>query len=323
MAGPKCGEPMWPWVLISITPFSLSTSSLLNSFIQYHKPVYGSWLTLSSKHNDQTRKWQQSQHLSEQPVDSLRRKSEGVPDPGAEIIRGKFPETYIYRVAGVYDPAATQPNYEPEEQLHECRRCRATTLTAIDENRFPDTCPECGANDVLTVPYLRPPGFTVDAAIPDAGKEKYQSGGRERAGFTPSAQLLVGASAIASGTPNIQFAPELYSAVHVGDLFMRNMGSDRERPGFLLCPDCGRLLDPDQPGRHTYPAHVPPHRGRRTGPRAGALCPNTNASIYRAALGHKFASEVILLAVDMPSSLDAPVTEPSGKAAWYSFGTLI
>ena len=40
-------------------------------------------------------------------------------------------------------------------------------------------------------------------------------------------------------------------------------------------------------------------------------------------MGHRFSSEVILLAVDMPDFLDAPMMEPSGRAVWYSFGTLM
>jgi hypothetical protein len=32
---------------------------------------------------------------------------------------------------------------------------------------------------------------------------------------------------------------------------------------------------------------------------------------------------VILLGVDLPSNLDAPYSEPSGRAIWYSFGTLV
>ena len=40
-------------------------------------------------------------------------------------------------------------------------------------------------------------------------------------------------------------------------------------------------------------------------------------------LGHRFNSEVMLLAVDMPDFLDAPMMEPSGRAVWYSFGTLM
>ncbi len=242
--------------------------------------------------------------------------------PGAEIIRGRFPETYIYRSAAIYDPLAYQPDYTPDERLNECRRCRSVTLTPLDEE--PDyQCPECGDANVLVVPYLRPRGFSVDAALPDGGREKYRSGGRERAGYAPSAQLLVGMNAIDGGQNNPSFAPSLYSSVHVGDLFMRNMGPDRERPGFLLCPACGRLLDEDGLGEHTYPAHVPPHRGYRSGPRAGSRCPNTTDFDNRVVLGHRFRSEVILLALDMPNFLDAPFIEPSGRAVWHSFGTLM
>ena len=242
--------------------------------------------------------------------------------PGAEILQWKFPEAYIYRSAGVYDPSAQLPHYAPEENLHECRRCRAVTLTHAQAEPSAE-CPECGSIDLVTMPYLRPRGFTVDAALPEGGREAYRSGGRERAGFTPPAQLLVGANAITRGRNNPSLAPMLYSAVHVGDLFMRNMGPDRGRPGFTLCPSCGRNLDADNPGEHTYPAHVPPHRGYRRGPRAGQPCPNKEEFNNRVVLGHRFNSEVILLAVDMPDFLDAPMMEPSGRAVWYSFGTLM
>ena len=154
------------------------------------------------------------------------------------------------------------------------------------------------------------------------GRETYRSG-RERAGFTPPAQLLVGANAMTQGRNNPSFAPGLYSSVRVGDLFMRNMGPDRTMPGFVLCPACGRHLDADKVGEHTYPANVPPHRGFRRGPRAGQPCPNRDEFDNRVVLGHRFNSEVILLAVDMPRFLDAPMMEPSGRAVWYSFGTLM
>ena len=181
----------------------------------------------------------------------------------------------------------------------------------------------CRSIDLLTMPYVKPPGFTVDAALPDAGRQEYRSGGRERAGFGSAAQLLVGANALVNGQNHPSFAPSLYSSVYVGDLFMRNIGPDRERPGFLLCPNCGRLVDPDKPERHTYPADVPPHRGYRRGPRAGSPCPITRDFANSVALGHKFRSEVVLLAVDMPDFLDAPFMEPSGRAVWHSFGTLM
>ena len=241
--------------------------------------------------------------------------------PGAEVILGRFPETYIYRSAAVYDPSAHLPDYTPTEKLNECKRCRAVTLTRVEAESGAE-CPECGSGDVLTMPYLRPRGFTVDAALPNGGRETYRSG-RERAGFTPPAQLLVGANAITQGRNNPSFAPGLYSSVHVGDLFMRNMGPDRAMPGFDLCPACGRHMDADIAGEHTYPANVPPHRGFRRGPRAGQPCPNKDEFDNRVVLGHRFNSEVILLAVDMPEFLDAPMMEPSGRAVWYSFGTLM
>ena len=242
--------------------------------------------------------------------------------PGAEILQWRFPDAYIYRSAGVYDPSAQHPDYAPEEKLNECRRCRAVTLTPAHSTPLAE-CPECGGSEILTVPYLRPRGFTVDSALPEGGREPYGSGGRERAGFTPPAQLLVGANAIASGRSNQPFAPSLYSAVHVDDLFMRNIGPDRARPGFTLCRVCGRHLDEDHLGDHTYPANVPPHRGFPRGPRAGQACPNKDEFENRVVLGHRFRSEVILLAVDMPEPLDAPMVEPSGRAVWYSFGTLL
>ena len=241
--------------------------------------------------------------------------------PGAEVILGRFPETFIYRSAAVYDPSAQHPDYTPTEKLNECRQCRAVTLTRVEAESGAE-CPECGSDDVLTMPYLRPRGFTVDAALPNGGREAYKSG-RERAGFTPPAQLLVGANAVTQGRNNPPFASRLYSSVHVGDLFMRNIGPDRAMPGFVLCSACGRHMDADNAGEHTYPANVPPHRGFQKGPRAGQLCLNKDEFDNRVVLGHRFNSEVILLAVDMPDSLDAPIMEPSGKAVWYSFGTLM
>ena len=242
--------------------------------------------------------------------------------PGAEILQWRFPEAYIYRSAGVYDPSARYPDYTPEESLNECRLCRSVSLSRVEEEASSE-CPECGSHEMLAMPYLTPRGFTVDAALPEGGRKAYLSGGRERAGFAPPAQLLVGANAITRGRNNPSFAPRLYSAVHVGDLFMRNVGPDRRNPGFVLCSECGRHMDPENLGRHRYPAHVPPHRGHRRGPRAGYWCPNEEDFDNRVVLGHRFSSEVILLAVDMPDFLDAPMMEPSGRAVWYSFGTLM
>ena len=242
--------------------------------------------------------------------------------PGAEIVKGRFPKTYIYKSAGLYDPSNQNPDYNPSEQLVECRRCRAVALLSAG-GLVPSACSVCEHSDLMTIPYLRPPGFTVDAALPDAGRQEYRSGGRERAGFGSSARLLVGANALATGKAHDDFAPRLYSSVHVGDLFMRNLGPNQERPGFLLCPTCGRLVDLNYQEPHTYPANIPPHRGFRSGPRAGTPCPTSGDLANSLALGHKFSSEVVLLAIEMPQSLDAPFVEPSGRAVWLSFGTLM
>ena len=242
--------------------------------------------------------------------------------PGAEIVRGKFPATYIYRVAGVYDPSAAQPDYRPTGQLYECRQCRATTLRDIGEQTM-RRCPECHADNLTAMPYFRPPGFTVDSALEDQGRQKYRGGGRDRAGFSSPAQLLVGANALSGGSSHPAFAPNLWSTVHTGDLFMRNLGPDREQPGFALCPKCGRHLTAETRARHQYPSDVPPHRGRRIGPRAGSACPGPGGNVARVALGHRFSSEAALLAVALPDTLDAPFTEPHGKAVWYSYGTLM
>jgi hypothetical protein len=40
-------------------------------------------------------------------------------------------------------------------------------------------------------------------------------------------------------------------------------------------------------------------------------------------LGHTFHSELVLLGADLDVNLDAPFSEPSGKAVWLSFGTLV
>ena len=41
--------------------------------------------------------------------------------PGAEVLQWRFPEAYIYRSAGIYDPSAQHPDYAPEEKLNECK----------------------------------------------------------------------------------------------------------------------------------------------------------------------------------------------------------
>jgi len=176
---------------------------------------------------------------------------------------------------------------------------------------------------MMPLPYLRPRGFTVDCALPNAGRELYQRGGRERSGYAIPARLLVGQTSFNTGKPQVPFAPNLYVRVRRGELFTCNKGPNPDYPGFIICPVCGRALDPDTPGSHRYPASVPPFRGRNAGPRAGDPCPNTTDFRNQVILGHQFFSEVILLGVDLPPTMDAPFQQPSGRAVWYSFGMLI
>src|SRR5437660_2129923 len=241
--------------------------------------------------------------------------------PGAEVIRGEFPNTYIYRSVGVYDRYNASPDYNLSGTLVECADCQSIML-ASSTNDAPDQCAECGSFHVMSLPYLRPRGFTVDCALPNVGRELYQRGGRERSGYAIPARLLVGQTSFNTGRPQVPFAPNLYVRVRRGELFTCNKGPNPDFPGFIICPVCGRALDPDNPGAHRYPASVPPFRGRNTGPRAGDWCPNATDSHNQVILGHQFFSEIILLGIGLPATMDAPLQQPSGRAVWYSFGIL-
>src|SRR5579875_549153 len=241
--------------------------------------------------------------------------------PGAEVIRQEFPNTYIYRSVGVYDRYNANPDYSATGTLVECTECQSVKLVQNSDDP-PDQCEECGCLMVTSLPYLRPKGFTVDCALPDQGRERYLRGGRERSGSVLPARLMVGQTSLQTGKPR-SFAPQLYVRVRQGELFTCNKGPNPDFPGFIICPVCGRWLDPDQLGSHTYPAPVSPFNGRNAGPRAGTRCPNMTDFRNQVILGHRFVSEVILLGVDLPETLDAPYQTPSGKAIWYSFGMLI
>jgi len=243
--------------------------------------------------------------------------------PGAEIIRGEFPKTYIFKSAALYDPYNKAPDYHSTELMLECQDCQAVDILPINQV-LPTTCLECGGYNIMPLPYIRPSGFTVDWAAPRAGAEEYQGGGRERSGYVAPARLLVGQTSFNGGTPQAPFAPRLYAQVRVGNLFVCNKGPDPNNfPGFLICPVCGRALDPDDATSHTYPNNIPPHWGKNRGPRKGDPCPNKTDFTNQVVLGHKFFSEVILLGVDLPEELDASFYDPSGRAVWYSFGTLL
>ena len=245
--------------------------------------------------------------------------------PGAEIILGRFPDTYVYTSAAVYDPNERNPDYSPTHYVSECLGCHAVTSSSGQRSSVSE-CAVCGSNSIETTPAIRPKGFSVDRAKPDGGRVKYvRQTGRQRAGFSSYAQLMVGASAFSQGMPCSPYAPKLYAHVHAqGQLLMTNKGPTAEdgQSGFRICTRCGRSLKPDET-EHRYPAPVPPHRGNSRGPRAVHRCPNRKGEAVPISLIHEFTSEVITLAADLPDTMDAPFMEPSGKAIWESFGTLI
>ena len=159
--------------------------------------------------------------------------------PGSEVIRGEFPNTYIYRSAGVYDRFNPNPDYSPSGMLVECSDCQSVTLVR-NTGDLPDQCEECGSFQVTPLPYLQPRGFTVDCALPNVGRERYVRGGRERGGYVLPARLLVGQTSFSTGKPQLSFAPRLYVRVRQGELFICNKGPNSDFPGFIICPACGR-----------------------------------------------------------------------------------
>ncbi len=245
--------------------------------------------------------------------------------PGAEVILGKFPDTYVYTSAGVYDPNTNQPDYSPTHMVQECPECHAVTTFQIKQS-YPKECQVCRAQLDEPEPAIRPKGFTVDQAKQDNGRVRYnRQSGRQRAGYSSYAQLMVGPSAMALGQAQNDFAPRLYTHVQAqGQLLMRNRGPRQAdgTQGFDICAQCGRQLAPDET-QHRYPAPIPPHRGNKRGPRAGYRCPNHKGEYNKVSLIHEFSSDVITLSVDLPDYLDTPIREPSGRAIWHSFGTLI
>jgi len=56
-------------------------------------------------------------------------------------------------------------------------------------------------------------------------------------------------------------------------------------------------------------------------PKYASQC--VGGTAHNVILAHKFISDILMIAVNLPSTLDAPINSPAGKALWYSFGTLI
>ncbi len=123
--------------------------------------------------------------------------------PGAEVVRniwreGDRPRTCVFESVGLYDPYSPEPSFSPEGRLVECPNCRRVELFGVDEP-LPAECPGCGGAELVSRDYIRPPGFTVDCAVPldqireDAGEEL------ERAGSAPPARLVLGETAFLAG----------------------------------------------------------------------------------------------------------------------------
>lgn len=239
--------------------------------------------------------------------------------PGAEIVRGQVPNTYVYTSVGLSDPFSRNPRYLPDGKLVRCGKCQAVQLGVMSHTA--STCPECGSPDLdAPLPYIKPNGFTVDFGKWKGGRRRWSRGDGERSGSVSPAQLLAGSSSFETGRKP-GYSSSLYTSVRVGDLFAFNLGP--EKKGYIICPDCGRALNPETLGTHTRPSSVPPHAGRNLGPRAGSQCPNTSSFSNEVILGHNFQSEVLLLGVDLPADLDSPYLSASGKAGWNSFGELV
>jgi ATP-dependent helicase YprA (DUF1998 family) len=245
--------------------------------------------------------------------------------PGAEITRQSEQRTYKYTSVGVHDPFERNPSYVSQGLIAECPICQHVVVVDGTAAVAPTECSVCHSVELSVMHFLRPTGFTVDGALPDGGRTPYYTqDGLERGSSVSAARLLMGENSLRSASRQQFFNGRLNSLINIGDLLIVNKGEDRTNPGFHLCPSCGRQIDPQSPDRHRRPADVPPNRGRGLGPRKGYWCtvvpPYAESKLV---LSHRFHSEVLLLSVNLPASMDAPFTETSGLALWYSFGTII
>lgn len=245
--------------------------------------------------------------------------------PGAEITRQSDQRTYKYTSVGIHDPFERNPSYVSQGIVIECTSCQHVIIQEDLTVEAPENCPVCNSENLRIMNFIRPKGFTVDGALPHGGREPYNSQeGVERGASLSSAKLLMGENSAHSAQREQWFDGRLNSLINIGNLLIINKGHDRAQPGFHICSGCGRELDPQSPDRHRRPADVPPNSGYRLGPRRGNYCtvqpPYTNDKLV---LSHTFYSEVLLLSVNLPADMDAPFTESSGLALWYSFGTLL
>lgn len=221
--------------------------------------------------------------------------------PGSEvIIDGK-----IHESAGLYTRYKENPGYEPTFWFYECPDCH--NLQVVKGTTKPDltACKVCRraitggpGKGETAIPAIEPEGFRTDWG---SKPKKYRGGGREQTGFAGSAQLHAGDTA--SHGKQLRDG-RLWVHYRNGDLYMSNRGKDEE-PGFWICPRCGRGLDKKNQ-KHTVPEYG--HQQCLGHPE------------QRSVLLHHFQSDVALVTVQLPETLDASPQKPRGRAAWLSLG---
>ncbi len=223
--------------------------------------------------------------------------------PEAEVVI----DGWKYRSAGLYTPFERSPSYEPDVWFYECPDCHYVQISgdAFEEPRW-SICPMCGGPITgeakrTAVAAIRPQGFRTDWTQKGT---RYRGGFRERAGFATTAQLSAGETA---SMGNLLCSGRLWVHSRRGDLYAINRGVG-SAPGFWICPSCGRNLD-RATRDHKRPEYPPTKCSGRPQ--------------RRAALIHGFQSDVAMLGVNLPESMDADPTVPAGRAAWLSLGSAI
>jgi Domain of unknown function (DUF1998)/Helicase conserved C-terminal domain len=241
--------------------------------------------------------------------------------PGSEVVRQSQQVTWKYRSVGLHDPFNASPSFSATDTVLECQNCKAVKLLNTADD-VPNLCSVCNEASLKIRRGIRPKGFTVDGALINGGREFYESsGGIDSGGSATPVRLHVGASTFSAVNSEKHYAGRLLTEVRTGTLLVTNNGA--EGKGFVLCPSCGRQVDPEDTAPHRRPVSVPPLFGPKRGPQAGSICSAKGPWVNELILVHPFHSEVLLLGVDLPQELDASFVTHSGQSIWNSFGTLI
>lgn len=223
--------------------------------------------------------------------------------PEAEVVI----DGWKYKSAGLYAPFEKNPSYEPDTWFYECPDCHHIQISDHDSEEPGWTrCPMCGGpitgeSRRSPVAAIRPQGFRTDWTQKGV---RYRGGFRERAGFATTAQLSAGETASQGDS---LYSGRLWVHSRTGDLYTVNRGIG-STPGFWICPSCGRSLNraTQDHKRPEYPSMKCSGRPQR-----------------RTSLIHGFQSDVAILAVNLPDTMDANPTIPAGRAAWLSLGSAL